>query len=963
MGSSSGQVTGYKYHTNLILFIGNAIEKVLGINFDNRGWLNPLVDENSAALLVGTVNSPDIYGENEGGVSGKIHARYGTDTQQPVQFYSKYLAENDIPPLAYQLQSYLAFEDFYVGNSGYMKEMLLWPKRTRKKNDGTEQWYQLRSNGAVVCEIDSYVYIKDTDQVKVEVGQGFDVVTEVKTEGFINRNVIYHKYKGGGDVFSAAILKSGLVSQGDIGLLDREVSIALSVNQKFSGVATVLIYSELIGEEMTFTVLPDDGLVSVNLSSEIVDSYGVKHQVWEATYRLSKTNRIAAIARSKGRGQWGDHGTGTTAGIGMSFPYPIVEQSLSDHKGLDLNPIHKIREILTDRTAMNKPESEINEENFIKAANRIWDDGLGISWAIQEKSCIEAINELCFHIEAGIRINRQTGLYEMILFRDDWFAESEIHFLAGNKIKSIELEVQNGYEVVNQLNVNFYDRENIKNSSFCVAENASIKNLNGKVNAETVDFPYFMNQRNAEIVAKWKLRQFTSSGWKGSFTTSEKQARKWNRYDIVKINWSRKGIANLPVRILSLKFGGHTSSSVTIEFEEVAKSLGNLDTTIIIDDGIDNTVQAPKPCNAKVFELPFFEAVQAKGERETNAELAANPEAGFICAIAKKPQNNSLNAALHVNNGNGFEKAATINYCETAYLEDSINKIASSFVVKNVGDLASVRVGSQIFINDEIMVYQSLNAQSKVLTVKRGALDTVPQDHDADRILYFADDFVAIDQTLYVDGEQIQAKVLTTTPSGVLSLNDAETHIAELNSRAIRPYPPANVKINGEFWPETNMATNDIVITWVHRNRTQQTGGEIVGWFDGGVTIEEGVTYSLELSTANDGVIHAASGISAAIYTIDAEILKPDRAHKLRIWALRNNFDSYYGFEHNFFVEAVSLILTASVTNSGVSGNTLHEANINVNVDTSLKANMQFDGSGIVCKTLPNSTITIEIEG
>src|SRR5690606_25741360 len=121
-----------------------------------------------------------------------------------------------------------------------------------------------------------------------------------------------------------------------------------------------------------------------------------------------------------------------TSGTQNNIYYTITP--LTSGSGLgnsgDINPIHKIREILTDDTAMNKPESDVNDVNFRKAADRIWDERLGISWAITEKSCLEAINELCGHIEAGVRVNRQTGLYEMVLFRDDWFEESEIHTLA-----------------------------------------------------------------------------------------------------------------------------------------------------------------------------------------------------------------------------------------------------------------------------------------------------------------------------------------------------------------------------------------------------------------------------------------------------------------------------------------------------------------------------------------------------
>ena len=219
-------------------------------------------------------------------------------------------------------------------------------------------------------------------------------------------------------------------------------------------------------------------------------------------------------------------------------------QGIVDGEFVDINPIHKIREVLTDDTAMGKPESSVNDVNFMKAADRVWDEGLGVSWAIDEKSCIEAIEELCYHIEAGVRVNRQTGLYEMVLFRDDWFSEDEIHTITENKIKDLSLEVMNSDGIVNQLNVTYYDRQRIKNSTFSIYENGSILTM-GHTNAESVEFPYFMNMRNAEVVANWKLKQFSTPAWSGSFTTGWKEARKWNRYDLIRLPWSKNSTMSL----------------------------------------------------------------------------------------------------------------------------------------------------------------------------------------------------------------------------------------------------------------------------------------------------------------------------------------------------------------------------------------------------------------------------------
>ncbi|OTG73956.1 hypothetical protein B9T23_13175 [Acinetobacter terrae] len=351
---------------------------------------------------------------------------------------------------------------------------------------------------------------------------------------------------------------------------------------------------------------------------------------------------------------------------------------------------------------------------------------------------------------------------------------------------------------------------------------------------------------------------------------------------------------------MSINLGGPTNNEVSIEFIEVIPATGMMNTTIVVDDPIDTKPEAPKRCNAKVFELPYFEAVQAFGEREVNIELTDNPEAGYLCAISEKPQNNSLNAALYADSGNGFERVATVNYCETAYLDQGMDRISGNFIVKNVGNIASVRIGSQIFINNEIMVYQSYNAETKVLTVKRGAFG-IPQIHTLNSILYFADDFIAVDQTLYVQSEVINAKVLTTTPSGVLALADAENYEVEFKAHAIRPYPPANVKINGEYWPEE--IETDLILTWVDRNRIQQTGGEILGWFDGGVTIEPGTTTHLNIIEQDkNGVVlatHNANVTGTTSYTIAISAIQAEtRTIEIHLKTVRDGYDSYHAFNH-----------------------------------------------------------------
>ena len=999
MGGSSGQVVGYRYFTNFLLFIGNPIEKLLGINFDKRGWLSPFVDEDGNTLAQGIINSPSLFGENEGGVAGVVHVQYGTENQEVLPFYKDYMESRDLQASAYPFQSYLAFtglgkvntgngwidgafgalaghmnEAFYVGNSGYMKEMLLWPKRTRIRNDGSKQWYEVREDGAVVCEIGG-LYEKYVNNESIPFGYIFE------SSAIVNGVVSASAYDDGyytpitNDKNTAVDETDGVYTRtafGNYGGADSIHEADMNITTSPSGIICRLIIDGIaIGNECSFLnnihILKtlDKDFAKEKIGGDFFETqkYYLDCIAWiREPIHLSCISKGSVKAYSDTIGPLADQMISLVSI--KSKIYPGVKSNNTLVSGVDINPIHKIREILTDDTAMAKPETDVNDQNFMKAANRIWDEGLGISWAIDEKSCIDAINELCYHIEAGIRVNRQTGLYEMVLFRDNWFEESEIHTIAESKIKSMQYEITNADEVINQVNVNFYDRVNIKNSSFSISENGLIQTLN-RVNAETLDFPYFMNMRNAEIVANWKLKILSTGALKGTFTTGWRTARKWNRYDLIKLPWSKRWVGAILVRIMSINLGGPTNNEVSIDFVEVVPATGMMNTTIVVDDVIDKPLP-PQACQYEPFEMPYYLAVMALGQRKADEELAYESNFGLVGTVAEKPQENSLYAVMMTNNGDEWVRAGSIQYSATADLDQIISKTSSSFTVKNWKKISNVPTGTLIKCGrdwlgtpGEWMVLQGIDPYTGIISVKRGALDTPPQGWGIDTKLYFCGKDVSYDQTEYVSGEQVLVSALTTTPSGVLEQRGSIP--VEMKARAIRPYPPANVKFNDIYLPETLIVTNNILLTWAHRNRAQQTGGEILGWYDGDVTVESGVTYSYELISENV-VLDSQSNINANIATILASSLKPNKPHTLKLWSVRDSYESYQKFEHSFFVEAASLILTATTDGSLVAGNTVPAANINVVVDESLSANMKFDGSSISGKANAGSTITIEIQ-
>lgn len=878
--------------------IGNCIEQILNINPDKRGWIFTTKGE-QALLKLGdvsmAVNKPNLFGgdKQEGGWVGTIDIHTGRESGLR---QNEYLAAQDselvssFPGLSHLVYRGSSSDQGFqlVSMSGMLKEVLYWPKRTRIKDNGDVQWYKSyldnNDNEIIVCEIGAKVNGLSPKEYQEKIDNLPPLLNE--WWGTDNQDDLFYKFTNGG------VPLTGMI-QGYLWDFHAQFGYIGKV-----GYVKTSFPDSLIGLDIRLIILADDGISSISWNGggfRLIREFSEPAFITCREYILSCTNTtldlMIGIVDGVPGGSNAQHRVVIDCAISAFSSDVIVN-------GIDINPIHQIREIITNDTAMNKPESMINDENFKFAARRIWDEDLGVSGAFTEKSCKDAIDELLYHIEAGIRINRQTGKYEIVLFRDDLLSLNTAQVFNKSNIKTFNIEIANIDDVINSVNVNYYDRENIKDSSFSLDEIGSV--MSSEVNAQTLDFPYFMNRRNAELVGNWKLKQLSTPTRKGTFTTGKYEARKINRYDVVKLTWPNQNMFEVPVRIMKIGLGDGRDNTVTLDWVEVIPYSSTAFPAINVDPPT-SVVLPPQPNQSVVFEMPYFEAVQRFGQTQVDAELANNPDLGYLMIATKKPQNNSINALLFTDNGTGYQQASIVDYCPVATLDQEISYLDTSFAVKNVASISQAEVGTLILCDDELMVYQSYDTATNILSVKRAALDTVPKLHSQDAFFYFYDAFNAFDSEQYVLSEVVNAKVLTTTPSGILGMEEASVLTLEMNARPNRPYPPANVKINDEYYPEE--IDTDLVVKWVDRNRLQQTGGSILGWTDGGLALESGAATMLIFKELDeDSLVIATHNVNATgtnTYTLTIAAMQAEtRSIEVIAKTVRDGYDSYQFYYH-----------------------------------------------------------------
>lgn len=108
--------------------------------------------------------------------------------------------------------------------------------------------------------------------------------------------------------------------------------------------------------------------------------------------------------------------------------------------------------------------------------------------------------------------------------------------------------------------------------------------------------------------------------------------------------------------------------------------------------------------------------------------------------------------------------------------------------------------------------------------------------------------------------------------------------------------------MNGSYFPSIVDPSVDIVLTWASRNRLQQTSGELLDFFDGSVTPEAGVTYTVRVLDADNPttVVYEEEGITDLTHTIPGGSITGVETVRLQVLSARSGLESWQAHELEF---------------------------------------------------------------
>lgn len=890
MGSSKKQTVGYQYWLGMHqILVHGPVDRMTRYTVDGRtAWSG----SSTGGSIV--VNAPSLFGgeAREGGVSGTMDLEMGGPAQGVNSYLSSKLGE--LVP-AFRGVVGIVMRQMYLGNNPYLKKNAFRLQRIHVRQDGIEQWYDEKAevNTAVASLSGPWLY----KAIPYHANPGYENLDPPEDwdgeHSLPATNTMWpYPTPAGWPTPGLSILwvKKTVynVPAGLQVLLGADNGCVMFVNGEFVGASN-----------------RDNVPIGSNQNNPV-------------TFTIPATGTYEIVMKA-----FTEDSTATQSGNALSLSLAAIPA------GGDMNPAHIIRECLTDPIwGMGYLEEDMDDVSFMAAADQLHDEGMGMSLIWDRQMPIEQfIGEIVKHINAALYVGRSgdvAGKFVLKLIRADYDEETLPLFDESNIEKFENYKRVEFGELTNSVTVNYWDSQTGKTASTTAQDPALVQQQGAVINT-TMQYPGFTNHDIADRVALRDLLSLSTPLASGTIYTGQ-DAKDLNIGDVIAVSWEDYGLVRLPMRITAMSLGDGQSNKIKLTLTQDVFGMPNFGTIVPPSIGWENTTQDPIAVTRQYAEeMPYYELVQQFTQSLVDAQLASLPDMGMVGAACARPQSGAINARLITDSdGSGYEDVGSMDFSPSALLGADVGMpdgltATETWALNDITDVDAVEIGSYAKVGNEYVIIVAIDDVS--VEVKRAALDTVPEMHDADSVIFFSDPYIQVDPNEYVASDEVDVKMLTVTGQGTLSEAAATPITTILNSRAIRPFPPGNFTVNDEYYPENVITTVPIVLKWAHRDRVQETGGALIGFLDGDVGPEPGVTYTVRVigyDTDDVATVFITEDVGTLTeYSADL-IANPPPAGTvgigLEVYSVRDGYESLFKQSHFFSVLSTPYGLSAVYT-------------------------------------------------
>lgn len=562
--------------------------------------------------------------------------------------------------------------------------------------------------------------------------------------------------------------------------------------------------------------------------------------------------------------------------------------------GEDMNPIHIVREVLTHKSpdwGMSFDPADIDDAKMRAAADKLYEEGTGLSflWS-KDMSGREFIKEVLKHVNGTLVRDRITSKTYVKLIRDDYNFDN-LRVLGEDTVFKVEkLKTTEVSEMANQVIVKYWDRASGGDSAVTV-QNLALMDVVGGINSTTITYPGCCTRTLANKLAARDLKAFCTP-----LTTvtvvCNKKAMDIDNADVIRLKLPNNNIPDVAFRVSSVAYD---KDGRFVKLELLQDAFSNAP-SLTADEPPAWTDPIPLPEDAlhrTVFEPTYFDILQIYG---STAGDGLNEDYTTYAVAAGKPVSSALSYSVVRGPAPGVDEGAA-SFMPFGKIKDALTVDGTVIELSSVTDLTEIDVNEVALIGDERVSIKEIEGTK--LTIDRAVEDTLPQAHAAETVIKFIGDGMFVSNETYAEGQSEEVRLLTTLPSGTLLPPKATKETITFKGRQGRPFPPANIKLNGVYAPtELDLKQGlTVPVTFRTRNRLQQTAGYLSWFADSDITPEAGTTYHWAVHKGDAQVLSGSSATSPIEITFP---YNTSGEHTLSVKSVRGDQESLYTYTHKF---------------------------------------------------------------
>lgn len=572
----------------------------------------------------------------------------------------------------------------------------------------------------------------------------------------------------------------------------------------------------------------------------------------------------------------------------------------------DMNPAHMIYNAWADyHQGMGYPRSMIDDAAMRYAANTFYAEGFGLSLIWGKASKIEDfVAEVCRHASALQSINPRTGELQIIPLRDDYDSDAIPVLTEDDCIEVVDWQEGSDSETPNTITVKYEDRDG--NEQAVTYTNRALVQQYGVI-AQVVEYPGIATNQLALRVAKRDAKQARVRA-KGKLKLNRVA---WDLMPgkVFKFSHAPEGIGEIILRVLEWDSGTLESGGITVTVAHdvfAAPPLEVPETADVVSEWEPPAIEPEAVQIQDAMEAPYWALRSILGPSDT---AALPSDRGYIIPLGVPP-NGATNGA------DVWTRIDPDPYQETSSDQDLVGGGRLKNAIGAQDDTGIELVGLMGLDDDtsgiiqigtgrdaELCQYSNIDVDAGTIDLVRGILDTVAAPTwPANTPVFILDprpDLWPFDPTRWTDGDEVDVKLAASSAGGVLDIADATEMTVEMQSRQIRPYAPANLKIDGSYNPDT--IGDAWELTWRTRGRISQADS-VVGYFtdqdetpDSGQTSVVRVVAILDDNSETELLLDDVGTDTDRTITTSAELTLPPDTIALRaeVFSERDGLESW----------------------------------------------------------------------